>query len=64
MSATEQEQGQQVEARSSIKLTLNAKGEVQIEAKVRAGDDPADVQIARVTAETNFDALRTKYRAA
>jgi hypothetical protein len=52
------------EARSSIKLTLNAKGEVQIEAKVRAGDEAHEVSAARQIAETNFDALRTKYRAA
>ena len=62
MSATENEQTPLGEARSS--LSLNSKGEVQIETKVRVGDEPADVTLARVTAETNFDLLRAKYRPA
>ena len=61
MSATEQEQGQQVEARSSIKLTTNAKGDIQIEVKVRVGDEGHEVSAARITAESNFDLLRQKY---
>ena len=62
MSATEQEQGQQVEARSSIKLTLNAKGEVQIEVKTRVGDEELEIDTTRRIAEINFDALKAKYR--
>jgi tRNA threonylcarbamoyladenosine modification (KEOPS) complex Pcc1 subunit len=61
MTAQEQEQGQQAESRSSVKLTTNAKGDVQIEVKVRAYDDPAFVKIARELAETEFDLLRRKY---
>jgi hypothetical protein len=49
------------ENRSSIKLTLNAKGEIQTEVKVRVGDNAEEVTAARSIAEVTFDALRRKY---
>lgn len=50
-----------VESKSSVKLSLNAKGDVQIEVKGVVGDDQADFVIARVAAERHFDELRVKY---
>jgi len=61
MSTQETEQGQQVEARSSVKISLNAKGEIQAEVKVRVGDTSEEVGEARRLAEINFDLLRSKY---
>jgi hypothetical protein len=60
MSATEQEQGKPIENGSSVKLTSNAKGDVQIEVKVRV-DSAAEIADAQALAQTTFDALRQKY---
>jgi hypothetical protein len=46
---------------SSVKLTTNSKGEVQIEVKVYVPDTDADIQAARRLAETTFNALRQTY---
>jgi len=46
---------------SSVKLTTNSKGEVQVEVKVYSPDTEAEVAEARRLAEINFDLLRTKY---
>ena len=60
MSATEQEQGKPVENGSSVKLTTNAKGDIQIEVKVRV-ESAVEVGNATAIAELTFDALRRKY---
>ena len=57
---TAAEPGQDV-ARSSVKLTLNSKREVQLEVKVRVGDSEADVNEARRLAVETFNALRGEY---
>ena len=46
---------------SSVKLTTNSKGDVQIEVKVYAPDTAEDVIAAQTLAEATFNALRTKY---
>ena len=48
-------------SRSSVKLTLNSKREVQLEVKVRVGDSEADVNEARRLAVATFNALRGEY---
>ena len=60
MSATETEQGKPIENGSSVKLTTNAKGDVQIEVKVRV-ESASEVTDAQRLAEVTFDALRMKY---
>jgi hypothetical protein len=60
MSATETEQGQRIENGSSVKLSTNAKGDVQIEVKVRV-DSAAEVGNAQAIAELTFNSLRAKY---
>lgn len=50
MSAPEQ----QAESKSSVKLTLNAKGEVQIEVKAYVGDNDTDLLDARERAIFHF----------
>ena len=49
------------DAGSSVKLVLNAKREVQIEAKIRVGDTDADVATAARIAQETFDRLLQKY---
>lgn len=61
MTTPERTQPPVVESKSSVKLSLNAKGDVQIEVKGVVGDDAADLTIARVAAERHFDELRAKY---
>ena len=46
---------------SSVKLTTNSKGEVQIEVKVYVPDTDAEVGAARVIAESHFNSLRQTY---
>ena len=46
---------QSVEARSSVKLTLNAKGEVQIEVKACVGDTDLAATDAREIAIRQFE---------
>ena len=52
MSAPEQ---QQAESRSSVKITLNAKGETQIEVKAYVGETDSDLIDARERAIFNFE---------
>ncbi len=59
MSEMQQEQG--TEARSSVKLSRNAKGETQIEVKVYSGDTSDDVDTAKAKAVEVYDSLRTEY---
>ena len=46
---------------SSVKLTTNSKGDVQIEVKVYTPDTAEDVVAAQTLAEATFNALRAKY---
>lgn len=43
-----------VEQRSSVKVTLNAKGEAQVEVKVYAGEDETELERARSLAVDVF----------
>lgn len=52
---------QETDLGSSVKLVRNASGKVQLEVKVRSGDDGALVDEASATAQRIFDALDTKY---
>lgn len=52
---------QETELGSSVKLVRNAAGKIQLEVKVRSGDDDSLVTAASATAERIFDALNTKY---
>jgi hypothetical protein len=49
-----EENGGQLEQRSSVKLTRNAKGDCQIEVKVYAGEDEAEVQRIREVAQRQY----------
>jgi len=51
---TEHENGQQLEAKSSIKLTLNAKGEAQVSVSVYEGCDPVELTRIRELAVEQF----------
>lgn len=42
------------EQRSSVKVVLNAKAEAQVEVKVYAGEDPAELERARTLAVETF----------
>lgn len=53
--------GERVEARSSVKLALNAKGEVQIDVRAIAGEEPALLDEARRRAVATFNELRREY---
>lgn len=57
MSAPEQP----AESRSSVKLTLNAKRDVQWEIKVYVGDSEADVQAARMVAQRTHEQLQREF---
>lgn len=57
---TEQQEG----VRSSIKLTRNAKGDTQIEIKVRVGDTEAEINEARRIAVATYKGLRDEFGAA
>jgi hypothetical protein len=46
---------------SSVKLSTNSKGEVQIEVKVYVPDTEIEVSKAQDLAIVTFNALRTKY---
>jgi hypothetical protein len=48
-------------SRSKVKLTLNSKGDVQIDVSVVAGDEPAEVELARTQAVKIFNELRQAY---
>lgn len=62
MSEREHDNGQQADIRSSVKLVRNAKGETQIEVKVRALNDTAsEVIAAKELASTVYDDLRGRY---
>lgn len=50
------------DAGSSVKLVRNAKGDVQIEVKVRVGDTAADVREAERIAREVFDSVHGAYR--
>lgn len=58
MSAVE---AQAVDLRSSVKLTRNAKGDTQIEVKVRLGDDPMELDQTSTAAQAIYDELSSKY---
>lgn len=47
------------EPRSSLKLTMNAKGRVQPEFKQYVGDDNAAVQAMILAAQENFERTRS-----
>ncbi len=49
------------ESGSSVKLSTNAKGDVQIEIKVRVPDTAEQVAEARRIAQAEFDGLRRAY---
>lgn len=59
MTATQHEQ--QAEGRSSIKLTRNAKGDTQIEVKIRVGDTDAEIDNARQKAIATYNDLRAQF---
>lgn len=46
---------------SSVKLTTNSKGDIQIEVKVYVPDTAEDVVAAQTLAEATFNSLRGKY---
>jgi hypothetical protein len=48
-------------ARSSVKLTRNAKGDTQIEVKVRVGDTEDEVETARRLAVETYENLRGSF---
>lgn len=48
------DEGPESEQRSSVKVTLNAKGEAQVEVKVYAGEDEAELERARTLAVDAF----------
>lgn len=58
MSAVE---AQAIDLRSSVKLTRNAKGDTQIEVKVRLGDDPMELDQTSTAAQAIYDELSAKY---
>lgn len=49
-------------ARSSVKLTRNAKGDTQIEVKVRVGDTEDEVEESRKLAVQVYNSLVGEYR--
>ena len=51
---SEQEYAQQETSRSSIRITLNAKREAQVEVKVRVGDTAEEVAHAREIAVAQY----------
>lgn len=51
------------DAGSSVKLVRNAKGDVQIEVKVRVGDTAEDVKEAERIAREVFDSVHGHYGA-
>jgi hypothetical protein len=66
VSAAEQQQGAPGQERqeagvSSVKLTRNAKGDAQIEVKVYADFEDADLQQAKVAAQKVYDELASAY---
>lgn len=60
MSATETVR-QETEGGSSVKLIRNAKGDTQIEVKVRVDEEPGAVDAASAEAQRIYDALAAKY---
>jgi hypothetical protein len=46
---------------SSVKLSTNSKGDVQVEVKVYVPDTLAEVADAQHTAESIFNSIRAKY---
>lgn len=50
------------DAGSSVKLVRNAKGDVQLEIKIRVGDTDADVREAEAIARSVFDRLSNAYK--
>ncbi len=54
---TGSEPGQQPDARSSVKLARNAKGDTQIEVKVRVGDTVTEVDAAKQIALATYQQL-------
>lgn len=61
MSATEQASGQSADLRSSVKLSRNASGRVQIEIKVRVGDDSLELDSCSAEAQRIYDEIAAKY---
>lgn len=65
MSTTEQQQAPGQERQeagvSSVKLTRNAKGDAQIEVKVYADFEEADLQQAQLAAKRVYDELARTY---
>lgn len=61
MSTPEPHNGDQADQHSSVKLTLNAKGDVQIDVKAVAGEDPGLLDEARERAVATFNSLRETY---
>lgn len=53
---------EQLDARSSVKLVRNAKGETQIEVKVRVGDTVDEVTEAKAIAEQIYNDLAGAHR--
>lgn len=51
------DEGQQVEAKSSIKVTRNAKGDAQFDVKVVAGESDERLNTMRQQAVAQFQAL-------
>lgn len=58
MSAVE---AQAADIRSSIKISRNASGRVQLEVKCRLGDDPMDLDQLSSQAQAIYDDLAAKY---
>lgn len=52
--STHEQDGAAVESRSSVKVSLNAKREVQVEVKVYAGEEQLAVAAARELAVATF----------
>lgn len=45
-----------------VEITLNAKGEVQLRVKARAGEEPGQLKQAEEEAQQVFDRLKQRYR--
>jgi len=58
MSATETEQGQQVESRSSVSISMDLKGLAKVSVKVYVSDEHETLELARLAAISAFNATK------
>ena len=62
MSAPELNEHRELEAKSSVKITCNAKGDAQPEVKIYEGCDPGEVERIRVIAVEAYLATQREVR--